>query len=326
MTTKITGHVTGDNVLSRERNLLVNGDMAIWSGASGYANVTVSSNTTTALTAGSAGSNIPFGADKWKFLNWVTVPAGTWDLSRSTDVPSGKGFGFSYKFDVNTADASLAPLDICYFIQEIKGKDIQHIFKGTSDAKSLTLSFHVKSNKTGTYVARFYDTYFGRHIGRTYTIDSADTWEKKILIIPGDTGGTAPAYDNTERFHVQFLLAAGVSYTSGTLPTSWAAYVQNNVCPGQTNLADNASNYLNLTGVQLELGEGATEFEFKSTKTTARASDNITLDANPFFVSTNTIASDFTIPEGYNAMTPGPVSVANTATVTVSNNSVWTVV
>ena len=323
MTTKITKHVTGDNVLSRERNLLVNGDMVIWSGASGYANTSVSSNT---ITDGAVGDSIVFGADKWGFFNHDAAFAGTWDLSRSTDVPSGKGFGFSYKFDVNTADASIAPNDVCYFLQGIKGKHIQHIFKGTSDAKSLTLSFHVKSNKTGTYVVRFYDTHLDRHIGRTYTIDSADTWEKKILIIPGDTGGTATAYDNTERFHVQFWLAAGEGYTLGTLPSSWEGYVKANVCAGQTNLADNASNYLNLTGVQLELGEGATEFEFKSTKTTARASDNITLDANPFFVSTNTIASDFTIPEGYNAMTPGPVSVANTATVTVSNNSVWTVV
>jgi len=324
MTTKITKHVTGDSVFSRERNLLVNGDMAIWSGASGYANTTVSSNTTT---AGTIGNSTALGADKWRFWNGTSAfPAGTWDLSRSTDVPSGKGFGFSYKFDVNTAQGSLPSSSACYFVQGIKGKDIQHIFKGTSDAKSLTLSFHVKSNKTGTYVVRFYDTHLGRHIGRTYTIDSADTWEKKILIIPGDTDTPASAYDNTERFHVQFWLAVGGAYSSGTLPSSWKVTINSELAPGQTNLADNASNYLNLTGVQLELGEGATEFEFKSTKTTARASDNITLDANPFFVSTNTIASDFTIPEGYNAMTPGPVSVANTATVTVSNNSVWTVV
>jgi hypothetical protein len=115
--------------------------------------------------------------------------AGTWTQSQSTDVPTGQGFSYSFKWDCTTADASLAASDTVNFQHKIEGQNLQYLNYGTSNAKSLTLSFWVKSNKTGTYTVEFqnHSPSTDRINCQNYTIDTADTWEKKIITIDGDT-------------------------------------------------------------------------------------------------------------------------------------------
>ena len=151
--------------------------------------------------------------------------------------------------------------------QRIEDQDCIRTLKGTSSAKSLTASFWVKSNKTGTYILELYDSHNARQIEKSYTIDSANTWEYKTITFAGDTTG-AFANDNGIGFMLQFWLAAGSNYTSGTLSTSWAAGTAANRAVGQLNLADSTDNEWLLTGVQLEIGEKATEFEHEPFETT----------------------------------------------------------
>ena len=77
--------------------------------------------------------------------------------SRSTDVPSAQGFRYSLKLDNTTATGTLSGTNYHLIEQKIEGQNLQHLLKGTSSAKKLTLSFWVKSNKTGTYIVRFKD-------------------------------------------------------------------------------------------------------------------------------------------------------------------------
>ena len=186
---------------------------------------------------------------------------GTWTQSQSTDVPSGQGFAKSLKMDCTTADASPAAGDRIMVRQYIEGQNLQYLKKGTSSAESLTLSFWVKSNKTGTYIAEIYDTDNARHINKSYTIDSASTWEKKTITFEGDTTGTINN-DNGDSFHFGFWLGAGSNYTSGTLQTSWGPNAASNRAVGNVNLADSTSNEWYITGIQLEAGQTASEFEF----------------------------------------------------------------
>jgi len=123
------------------------------------------------------------------------------------------------------------------------------------------LSFWVRSNKTGTYIAELYGVTDNRQISKSYTISSADTWEKKTITFAGDTTG-AFANDNGIGLMLQFWLAAGSTYTSGTLQTSWGSSVNANRAVGQVNLADSTSNEWYITGVQLEAGTTASDFEF----------------------------------------------------------------
>jgi hypothetical protein len=99
-------------------------------------------------------------------------------------------------------------------------------------------------------------------ISSTYTIDSADTWEKKILTFAGDTTG-AFDNDNNDSIRMSWFLASGSNYNTGSVPTSWEATDTTDLAAGLTvNLADSTSNYINITGVQLEVGEVASDFEF----------------------------------------------------------------
>lgn len=127
----------------------------------------------------------------------------------------------------------------------------------------MTISFWVKSNKTGTYILEIRDLDNNRHNSKSYTISSSATWEKKTITYSGDTTG-ALDNDNAASFRVYWWLAAGSDKSSGTLATSWAATNEANRAVGQVQLTDTANNYWQITGVQIEVGDTATDFEHRS--------------------------------------------------------------
>ena len=225
------------------RNLIINGDMSIAQRSTSVASIS---------TVGY------YTIDRFKLTD---ASSGTWTQSQSTDVPTGQGFATSLKMDCTTADASPGSGDSLVLQQLIEGQKLQQIKKGTSSAESLTLSFWVKSNKTGTYISRLYDVDNQRVISKSYTISSASTWEKKTLTFAGDTSGTLDN-DNGYSFAVEWCLGAGTNYTSGTLNTSWNSKTDADQFVGQVNLADNTANEWYITGVQLEVGTSASDFEF----------------------------------------------------------------
>ena len=224
------------------RNIIINGDMAVAQRATSTASIT------------SAGFQT---VDR--FYTGVTT-AGTWTQSQDTDVPSGEGFATSLKMDCTTADGSLAAGDLVQLVQYVEGQNLQYLKWGTAYAQSLTLSFWVKSVLTGTYIAELRNSDNTRTICSSYTISSASTWEKKTITFVGDTN-SGPANDNGEGLRLTLWLAAGSTYTSGSLATSWQTTTQANRAVGQVNLASSTSNNFWITGIQLEAGSVATDFE-----------------------------------------------------------------
>ena len=195
------------------------------------------------------------------YLNYGAM--GTWTQSRATDVPAAKGFGYSLKMDCTSADASPASSDKLLITQSIVGQNLQKLKKGTASAESITISFWVKSGKTGVHIVEIYDNDNTRSISKSYTISSADTWEYNALTFPGDTSGTLTNDDNTS-LTVGFWLGAGSNFTSGTLATSWASATNANRAVGQVNVADSASNDWLITGIQVEMGSSATPYEHET--------------------------------------------------------------
>ena len=225
------------------RNLIINGDMSVAQRATSYAGVN--------------GNNIHT-VDRWYNIQ---VNSGVYTHTQDSDTPDG--FGKSLKIECTTASASLAASDFLRINQQIEAQFLQHLAYGTASAKTMTLSFWVKSNKTGTYGAWLYQPDGSRHIGKSYTINSADTWEHKTITIEGDTSGTINN-DNGAGLTVAWYLAAGTDFTSGTHATAWEALTNANRLPsGQVNFADSTSNYINITGLQLEVGTEATPFEHR---------------------------------------------------------------
>ena len=191
-----------------------------------------------------------------------TISIGTWSISQSTDSPDG--FANSMKMDCTTAEASPSSASALAFVQKIEGQNLQHLKKGTSGALNVTVSFHIKCTKTGTAVVNLIDEDNTRMIGQQFTINSADTWEKKTLTFAGDTSGVL-GNDANSSLRLEIWLDAGSSYKSGSVQSSWATLTTANYFAGGTlNLGDNTSNDVFITGVQLEVGDTATDFEHRS--------------------------------------------------------------
>lgn len=200
--------------------------------------------------------------DRWKTR---VTDTSEFTISQSTDVPAGEGFSNSCKWACTTANGSPAAAAHIIHEQRMQGQNLQHLEFGTASAKQLTLSFWVKSNKTGTYSYGFYSADGVRHLNATYNISVANTWQKVTKTFDGDTGGTINN-DNGEGLKVWFWLQAGSNFTDGTHETTnWAAYSQANaVSDDQVNLADNTSNEWYITGCKLEVGSSATPFLHES--------------------------------------------------------------
>lgn len=186
--------------------------------------------------------------DRWR-QNVGTL--GTWTQSQEADYPSGSGFARCLKVLCTTADASPAAGDFNILEQLLEGQNVQLFNKGTASAKTFCLSFWVKSNVTGTYIAELVDNDNTRQVSASYTISASGTWEKKTITFPADTTGVFDN-DNAASLTARFWLGAGSNFTSGTLNTVWNNVTSANRAVGQTNLASAINNYWQVTGVQLQ--------------------------------------------------------------------------
>ena len=227
------------------RNIIINGDMAVAQRATSTASIT-SSGYYTLDRARTAINN-----------------GGTWTQSQSTEVPTGQGFATSLKMDCTTADTSLSSGDYLHVQYPIEAQNLQYLKYGTDSAQTLTLSFWVRSNKTGTYCICLQKSDNTRYdYVAEYSISSADTWEKKTIIIAPDSNikaaGGAIDNDSGEGLKLKFtLLSSGRTGTNNTWNSSTPADATSN----QVNLADSTSNEWYITGVQLEAGSVASDFE-----------------------------------------------------------------
>jgi hypothetical protein len=237
------GEVLTNSQIGGRRNLILNPKMEIAQRGTSFASI--SSNTYT--------------VDRWQLQ---AAGDGRCTITQSTTVPNNN-FLYSAKVDVTTADTSLATTDLQSFTQRIEGNVSSQLGLGTSSAKSFTVSFWVRSNKTGTYCVAIRNASGGRSITSEYSISSADTWEHKVITFSGDTTGTYST-DNSEGINVNFVLLAGTNYDGKTADT-WEANT-NFATDNQVNLFDNTSNEWYVTGVQLEAGSyaGGISFEHRS--------------------------------------------------------------
>jgi len=224
------------------KNLIINGDMSIAQRGTSSSSVSTGYNT----------------LDRFNIIQ--SNSSANWDESQSTDVPTGQGFFNSWKLLVSSGGA-ITGSQRTIVRQKFEGQNLQYLKKGTSSAESLTLSFWVKSSTTGTYICELRDNDNTRSISKSYTINSASTWEKKTLTFAGDTTG-AFDNDNSASLDIWWWLDAGTDYTSGTLQTSWGARTNANSAVGQTNLGTTTNNEWYITGVQLEADTSASDFEF----------------------------------------------------------------
>jgi hypothetical protein len=226
------------------KNIIINGDMSIDQRNSG-SSVTIN-----------ATANI-YTLDRW--LGVGQPSDGVFTIEQDTDAPTG--FTNCSKITVTTADASIGSTQLYLFSQFIEGNNMSYLGFGTSNAKTITLSFWVKSSLTGTFGGVINNSDNSRAYPFTYSISSANTWEKKSVTITGDTSGsgTYPT-DNSRGMALRFQIGLGSSHvdTAGAWTASSAIYG----ATGATNIISTLNATWQITGVQLEAGTTASDFEF----------------------------------------------------------------
>ena len=239
--TKLTPISFEDNV--KFRNIIINGDMS------------VSQRSTSATGITGAGYHA---IDRY---HTYILNCGTYTFSQSTDIPSGEGFSNSFKIDCTTADATPAAADQFYVRQKLEAQFLQYLCYGTSNAKKLTLSFWVKCNKATTASVQLAGHDFSKMVTKSYTINTADTWEKKTITFNGNTSDSFNN-DNGVGMDLRWWLDSGSDFTSGTPSGDWEANDNTKRNNNNLGLASSTDNEWYITGVQLEAGDTASDFEF----------------------------------------------------------------
>ena len=235
------GGAYNDAALSN-RNVIVNGAMQVAQRGTSFASV----------------GNV-YTLDRFQMYKQNSGAAFTVTQSSVTDL---EGFANALKVDCTTADTSLASNEQGYVSYFAEGQDCQRLKKGHgSDAVPTTLSFYVKTNKTGLYTVTMFDRDNTRKVNGSYTV--ADTnWNRYSITFPADASGKLDD-DNASSLEIFFNLYAGADTNTGTLYTTWQASADAGSTTGQVNFADSTSNDWEITGVQLEVGSEATPFEHR---------------------------------------------------------------
>ena len=228
------------------RNMVINGAM----------NVAQRSASVTGLGAASG----YFTLDRW-FIAEGDASAGRFTMSQTADGPNGISAN-CIKLDCTTADASIAAGEILTVRQRFEGQNLQRIGKGVAGAKQITVSFYVKASAVFTFGLELFDEDNSRQITKLFA--TTTDWVRHELTFAADEDdGSSPfADDNANSLLLAFILHAGSNFTSGTLNT--AAFANNtnaNRAVGISSFFSNDANNFFVTGVQMEVGPVATEFE-----------------------------------------------------------------
>ena len=166
--------------------------------------------------------------------------------------------GFTnYLGATSLAATTLGSGDYFLIAQWVEGFNVADLGWGTANAKTITISFWVRSSLTGTFGGALNNSSNSRSYPYSYTISSADTWEKKSITVPGDTTGT---WLTTNAIGIKLRFGLGVGSTFSGTAGSWAGsnYFS---ATGATSVVGTSGATLYITGVQLETGTTATDFE-----------------------------------------------------------------
>lgn len=227
------------------RRMNINGDMSVWQRGTSFAGLS---------------SGNPLSADR---MHFKITSSGTWTLTRESDAPAGTGFTYSLKALCTSGDSSANQLRLYH---NFEGQDVTQLAYGTSSAKSLAVSFWVKSNVTGTYSSSLESHITGRQASINFTVDSAGTWEKKELIFGGDSASAITSTNGSGLTMSIWLGSIASLGTGGTTNGQWvtdSSYTRLNG-GGNVYLGATANNYLQITGLQIESGDTVTDFEHRS--------------------------------------------------------------
>jgi len=250
---KIDSVAQGNNI---NKNFIINGAMD------------VSQRGTSGITGIGASSGI-FLCDLWKITIGNTAGRLTQDQEAVTEASGLTGFANCTKLSCTTADTSIAAGELMTFGQSIEGQNLQRWKKGTGDAQQITVSFYAKAEGGSfVFVGELYDHDNTRNITQKFTVTSQ--WKRHVLTFAADTlAGATMDDDNAASLTFQIWMHAGTTYTGGTFAdNTWTTVTQANRAAGIGSFFSSTNNKFFITGVQIEIGDTATEFQHENHEST----------------------------------------------------------
>ena len=233
--------------LGGRRNIVINGAMK------------VAQRSTSVAGLGAASGY--FTLDRYN-MSIVAASAGRYTMAQVADGPAG--FANCLKLTTTTADTSIAAGERLTLHQVFEGQDLQQLKKGTASAEQVTVSFYVKGNAAALYVCELYDGDNDRHISQSFAVTTA--WNRIELTFAADTSDPLND-DNGASLYVSIWLHGGATYTGGTFASNTWVEADNDTrfaVADRTSIFDSTDRTFFITGVQMEIGATATEFEHRS--------------------------------------------------------------
>ena len=236
-----------DLIGAGRKNMIINGDMTVAQRGTSFS---------------PTGTEQPYTIDRFQH---VATNGVSWDATVTQDSSAPDGFTKSYKVTPDATNTSSGGGN-ALVRQSIEGKNAQNLAYGTSSAKHVTISFYAKSGSQNnghqyTFQFRHFATdATKRSINAPFIITSS--FQRFTFTFDGDT---AVDVINTiaRGLELNWILASGPDDIDPQ-HTSWTTDNLFTAVKGQSNFNDNTSNEFYLTGVQLEVGQNATEFEHRS--------------------------------------------------------------
>jgi hypothetical protein len=234
-----TGTAAITSGLTGFRNRIINGDMRI-----DQRNAGASVTTTNGI----------YTLDRWNF----SLTQASKLTAQQVTISSPESAGNNNKSLKITSSSAYSIVSSDYFLlgQFVEGLNSSDLGWGTSGAKTITLSFWVRSSLTGVFGGVFTNSATARAYPFTYTISSANTWEQKTITASGDTSGT---WLTDSGIGIRLYLGLGVGSDFNGTAGAWGAGKLG--ATGATSVVGTNGATWEITGVQLEAGSTATEFE-----------------------------------------------------------------
>ena len=249
------------------QTLITNGSGALsWHAPYGSRNLVINGNMTVAQRStsetGQGASSGYTTLDRFRHEMGGDATAGRFTISQNS-VTDLSGFSKSLKIQCTTADTSTAASEGLLVQQRFEGQDLQRLKNSSTSTKAFTLSFYAKQNETRNIVVEIRTSQgTNRQICKLFSV--TNSWARYEFTVPAQASGMTINDDNSNELQINFWLHAGSTFTGGTLDTSFAGSTNANRAVGVGSIFASTSNFIEITGVQLEVGEQATPFEHRS--------------------------------------------------------------